>query len=76
MGLVFSGELRGYGDFSESATSAVPDRSEIGPYRGGLRAQDAEETTEARLAGNCLDRKPRLNGLGAHPANGSMQDRR
>jgi hypothetical protein len=26
------GELRRYGDVSNSTTSAVPDRSEIGPY--------------------------------------------
>ena len=28
------GELRGSGDVSDRAVSAVPDRSEIGPYLG------------------------------------------
>jgi hypothetical protein len=34
-GLTFPGQLRRWGDFFGSATSAVPDRSEIGPYPGG-----------------------------------------
>jgi hypothetical protein len=38
VGLAFPDTLPELGDFSESATSAVPDRSEIGPYRGGSRA--------------------------------------
>ena len=58
--LVFSGELWGWGDFSDSAASAVPDRSEIGPYprgRSGKQHRSYHPLSNLRQApgvGRCL----------------------
>ena len=85
-GLTFPGQLRRWGDFFGSAASAVPDRSEIGPYLGGGSSQGRGSyyrLAKARRAlgvGRCL-RQRRVCGadrseIGPYPGGGMKPTQR